>query len=460
MRLAALLALVVLAAPPPAAAAQDLLEIYQLALREAPQLISAQAASKAADARYRQARGQLLPQVSAGASFSKVKSESEFEGASLFPAAGGGSQDPEFRDQQALTLNLSQTLFDWSAWQTMDTAALRAAQAEHQLSATAAQLMVRTARSYFDVLAARAARMAAERQAEVIKKQLDRAKAAYESGLAPITDLQQARSTLDAVRVDAIAAANTLANSRDALLLLTGETPARLADASAPFKVSPPTASSADKWVALALANNPTLAAHKKALAAAQQQISKASGTRLPTLELVGSLGESERIVDFGAGNTRLITETTSIGLQLSLPLFAGGSIAAAVDEATANAMQTRQQLIATRRKIKVDTRTAFRNLQASAMRVHALTQAIESGRTAVAAAKAGMRNGTRNILDVLKAEIALIQRKVDRRKAWYDYIIAGLRLRQLTGQLSIGDLRRINGRLHYTATAPASQRG
>lgn len=461
MKRLSLLAIVLIAAPLPATATQDLLDIYQLAVENAPQLISARAATKATDARYRQARGELLPHISGKASFAKVKAVTQYEGGGGFPIGRGGqSEEPGFQDQQSLTLNVSQTLFDWSAWQAMEAAALRAKEADRKLSAAAADLVLRTAQSYFQVLAARAARRAAERQTEVIRKQLDRARAAYKSGLAPITNLQQARSKLDAVRVDAITAANKLANRLDALYLLAGTRPSDLAGASAPFRVSPPNADDAERWVHMALEHNSKLAAQRKALDAVQEKISQARGARLPTVTLTGSIGESERIVDFGTGNLRRVTETTAVGIEVSMPLFAGGVIAASVDEAKAQAIQVRQELVATRRQIKVDTRTAFRNLQASAERVHALKQAIESGKTAVKAARVGMRQGTRNILDVLEAEVELIQRKVNLRQAWYDYVIAGLRLQKLTGQLTARDVRRVNARLHRSAPGPSRQAG
>lgn len=467
MKRVTVIAIALIAAPLPGLAKQDLLDVYDLAVRNDPQLASARAATTAADARYRQARGQLLPQLSGNASFSKVKQEQRFEGGSGSGAGSGGGltggsnndDNGEFQDQHALTLNLDQTLFDWSAWQGKDAAVIRANRAESQLSSAASDLIVRTARRYFDVLSARAARQAANRQAEVIEKQLDRAKAAYESGLGPITDLQQARSELDSVRADRISAENNLANSRNALSQLTGTQHPELVTASPPFKATPPQAEEADKWVQSALENNPQLAAQRKALAAAREDVSQARGGHFPTVSLTGQYGEDERPAGF-PGFDRTVTDTTSVGIEVSVPIFSGGTTTAAVDEARATAIQTRQDLIQTRRQIKIDTRTAFRDLRATAERVRALDQAIRSGETAVEAAKAGLRNGTRNILDVLEAEIELIQRRVDRKNAWYDYIVAGLRLKQQAGQLTEQDLRQVNTQLNHAPDIEPSSSG
>lgn len=458
--IAAALVLLAVPAPGPAAevqsavAAQDLLDIYRLARQQDPDLASARAAAGAAEARYRQARGRLLPQLSGNASFSKIKQEQTFEGGT--GAGGGGGDDDDFEDQQSLTLDLEQPLFDWSAWQAKDAASARAGQAERELAAAAADLMVRTARAYFDVLAARAAQEAAERRTEVIQRQLERARAAYESGLEPVTDLQQAQSALDSARVDTITADNDLANSYDALSRLTGARHPRLTGAHPPFEAEAPPGGP-DEWVERALAGNPQLAARRRALAAAEEDVSGARGGHFPTVALTGSVGESEQVFSFpGIGNTKAVTDTTSVGIQVSVPIFAGGSTSAAVDEAQFTAAQSHQELIRLHRQTAAETRTAFRDLDAAAARVRALKQAIASGETAAKAARAGLESGTRNILDVLEAEIDLIDRRVDLKRAWYDYAVAGLRLKQTAGDLEVADLERVNARLGDAAAVPA----
>lgn len=434
----------------PAIAAEDLLDIYRQAVHHDPDLASARAGAGAADARYRQARGQLLPQLSGSGSFSKVKQEQSFEGGNPLPGGNEGDpgRDDGFQDQQSLTLDLSQALFDWSAWQARDAAAVRRDQQETHLAFARSDLMLRTASAYFDVLAARSAAAVAERQQAVIERQRDRAQAAFDAGLEPITDLQQAQSQLDSVLVDSISARNALANSRDALGNLTGSSHPALADAATPYRVSVPEGT-ADEWVTRALQGNPEPAERRLALAAAREDIGQARGGHYPTLGLTASLGESERIVDFGAGNTRQVTDTQSVGLELRVPLFAGGATAAAVDEAGFVAAQAEQEWIRTRRQIAADTRGALRNLEAAVARVQALDKAIASASTAVEAARAGQRTGTRNILDVLEAELDHIQRQADRQQAWYDYAVAGLRLKQAAGTLRGADLQRINARLN-----------
>lgn len=455
---AALLSVAVCA---PAQAATDLLEVFEQARGSDPEYLSAVAAIDVADARYRQARAALWPHLSGNASAGKIKQKQTFEGApSGFSFGGGGGGDADFEDTQTLNLQLNQTLFDWTAWQQKDAAAARSAAAKAQWRAAAQDLMVRSAQAYFDVLAGVDALAAARRQKAVIARQLDRADAAFQAGLAPVTNKQEAQSALDAARVDAITARNQLARARAALARITGVAPVDLAVLTEPEAARAPVLD-LDAWLARALATSPAVAAADRAYDAAKQEVAAARGGRFPDIDLVGRVGKSERTVNFpipGVGNTEFnsITETQSIGIELTLPLFLGGATSAAVDEAVALASQAQQDLIAARRRVMFETRAAYDDVQASAARVEALEAAIRSAKTAVAAAKAGLRTGTRNILDVLEAEIELVQRRARYKQAWYDYFTARLRLAQAAGSLAPPDLARVNAQLVERAGPPA----
>lgn len=456
---------VLVLAPFTVSAEQDLLEIYELAVRQDPDLASAQAGAGAADARYRQARGRLLPNLSGTASFSQLKSiDKSDDNTSFFgpPGAGQGGagngnggapadveeEQPEFEDQSALRLSLRQPLFNWSAFQAKDAASARSEGAEADFLAADQSLILRTAQRYFDVLAAHESLAAAKDQLELVNRQLDRANASYESGLAPITDKLEAKSEADRIRVDAIDARNMLKRSRVALSQLIGRTPDQLATISDPIEPEPIT-DDAGKWVNIGVQTSPTVAAANARLKAAQEDINSARGGHYPTLDFVAALGQAEQTFNIGGLGTRTsITETQSYGVELTVPIFAGFTVSAEVDEAQYTAQQARQELIAAQRQVNLDVRTAHGDFEAAGARIEALGAAIRSGEAAAEAAKAGQQTGTRNILDVLQADIDLVQRKLSLKQAWYDYLIAGLRLKQASGVLAAEDLQRVNTRL------------
>lgn len=442
-----LLTLSLLLLPSALIAKEDLMTIYQLAGEGDPDLLSVQAAAGAAEARDRQARGQILPQVSASASFSKARQEQDFDEGALPPGFNNNqsNEDEEFEDNSALRLNIRQPLFNWAAFQGKKATATRMEQAQREVDFRRSELMVETATRYFDVLSRQADVEAAEKRHKTVDLQMKRAQAAYDSGLSPITDLQQAESQLDSVRVDSIVARNARDNNLDLLSRLTGQSHEQLADVKPPYTVDSPETGQAEQWIQKALANNPALKAKQLAVAAARYDVKTRRGNLYPTLDFTASIGETEQPVDFGFGNTQLVTDTTSYGLELNIPIFSGGTASAQIEEARFLSLQTEQDEIRTRRLIETETRTTYRNVLASAARVKALRQAIKSGETSVRAAKAGLETGTRNILDVLDAELVLIQRQSELQKAWYEHAKAGLLLKHIAGELRPADLAQVN---------------
>lgn len=457
-----------LATAGPACGAQNLLDTYDQALRNDTELLTARAEAGAAGARYRQARGELLPQLSASASYSKVRQEQTVEtpdtgdtgptGVDFFANDDEGATTT---DTESYSLDLRQPLFNWTAWQNKDAAAARSRRAGLELSATEQALIVRVAERYFDVLAARDALISAREQRRSIQSQLDRANAAYEAGLDPITDRQEAQSSLDSALVDAIEAENQLAAARDALIGLTGRTPDALSgiadDETLPAVVADEVRDR-ESWLAAARAHAPQVAAARAGWLAAREDIAAQRGGYLPTVDLVGSVGRQEQLFpfSFGGGEATSVDETQSIGVQLEMPLFSGGSTRAAVAEAQYNAEQARLDLIAARRQLLIDVNEAYRNVEASRRRLAALDRAIASGETALEAAQAGYRLGTRTILDVIEAQITLVERRADRKQAWYDHALARLQLRQVAGVLDFDALAQINAHLHG---APVAER-
>src|SRR5699024_4729288 len=122
-----------------------------------------------------------------------------------------------------------------------------------------------------------------------IRQQLDRAEAAFEAGLAPVTDKQEARSSLDAAQVDAIAAKNRLAIAQEALRALTGQAPQPLAVIAVhePTTLGGGEPRSREAWLDLAMGNAPSLHAARAALVAARQQVAAARGQRYPDVAVV-----------------------------------------------------------------------------------------------------------------------------------------------------------------------------
>ena len=76
---------------------------------------------------------------------------------------------------------------------------------------------------------------------------------------------------------------------------------------------------------------------------------------------------------------------------------------------------------------------------------VHALSQAVASGKVALEATQASYEVGTRTSVDLLNSISDLYQRQQQYAQARYDYIINQLTLKQASGTLTYQDLELIN---------------
>jgi outer membrane protein len=449
-------ALSLLAMPGPGYSA-SLLEIYQQALQSDPRIHEAEARRLAALEAEPQARGVLLPQVS----FSGDWSTTDSSGTSIFnsPAGIPTSVDTDSDvDTTRWQFQLTQTLFRWDQIVGMRRADSLVAKAEADREAAQQDLVIRVGQTYFDVLGAedRLTSLHANRQA--IARQLEQAKQRFDVGLIAITDVQESQAAYDQAVADEIGAKRVLATAREFLREITGEYVAGLAAPGDEFPMRAPTPASEKAWVDLALGQNLVLISSRLDEKLARDEISFRRNGHYPTIDLIATTGEfdttAERITDNIVppfDPPRITSDpdsdgsSDSIRVQLTLPLFSGGSTSSRVREAVYLHRAAREQLQRVTRETERQTRDAYLGVLSEMSRVEALEQAVASSRTALEATQAGFDVGTRTIVDVLDSQFALYRSITLFYQARYDYLMNVLRLKQAAGNLQIQDLENID---------------
>jgi outer membrane protein len=159
----------------------------------------------------------------------------------------------------------------------------------------------------------------------------------------------------------------------------------------------------------------------------------------------VGSYSKNTGCAFTSCGDTR----STSVGLQLNLPLFQGGATQSKWREADANREKAKQDLENARRNVAVQTRQAYLGVATGIAQVQALQQALKSSESLLAASKLGQEVGVRTSLDVLNAQQQMYATRRDLYQAQYNYLVSNLRLKAATGNLQEADLERVNQALH-----------
>lgn len=436
------------------AGAESLLEVYQRALQSDPLIREAEANRRATEEAVPQARGLLLPQLSASAS----ESRGTAEGASAFqqvtPDGETITVTSDFEDESIETtqwqIELRQTVFRWDQFVGLQQAGKRVARAEADFEAAQQDLIIRVANRYFEVLAAEDTLEAAQASKRAIDRQLEQAKQRFEVGLIAITDVQEAQAAYDQAIAEEIAAKRQLARAREFLREITGEYLENLETPGEELTLESPDPASENQWVETALDQNLALVAARLNAEIASKEIDARRSDHYPTLDLVATRSdfdrEFERSNEGGPFNDVFNNQTSdSIALEFRIPLFSGGRTSAEVREAVHLHRAAREQLQRVARETEREARDAYLGVVAEISRVKALRQALSSAQTALEATEAGFEVGTRTTVDVLNAQQQLLSAATNYRRARYDYLLNVLRLKQAAGILRIQDLEEVD---------------
>jgi outer membrane protein len=422
------------------AQAADLIQVYQQALANDATYASARAAAAAGRERITQGRSGLLPTV--GISGDITKSNNDFTAWNDNPAFGGGTN---LRSNQ-IQVTLQQPLFHWDRWETYQQSKLQQAISEAQFAQAQQDLITRVAQAYFDVLAAQDTLESTRAQKVAVTEQLASAKRNFEVGTQTITDTHEAQAAYDLVVSQEIAAVNDLETKKTALQAIIGTPPAALATLRTGVNLTAPQPINVDQWVSAAENQNYAVTVAQLQLESAKRDISKNRAGHYPTLDLVAS--SLHRDVNGQLTGTSGKSNSNSIGIQYSIPLFSGFAVTSKVRESIALEDKARNDLEANRRNAALVARQSFLGVNSGLAQVKALEAAEVSSNSALESNKLGYQVGVRINIDVLNAQRQLYQTRTDLARARYNTILAGLKLKAAAGSLREEDLQPINALL------------
>ena len=418
--------------------AYSLMEIYSRAKQHDADILIAESRFNAEAQARPIARANVLPQASLRANTTDVSQETD---GSTFGVAG---TDVDFNDH-GYTLSISQSLYNHDHYVQLRQAKDSVAKAHIDLNASHQELMRRTAEAYFNVLAEQDNLIFRQSEIEAIARQLEQAQKRFEVGLIAITDVKEAQASYDLAVASEIEAENTLEISKDSLEVIIAERIENLNSLSEQMQLISPEPNDVQEWINKALKENLTLLSSDYTTKIAQKEIKLQQAQHLPTLDIVASHNDT----DTGGISGSRQSEDTRIGLELNVPLLAGGRTHYRTKEARFNAELAENQHEKVRRETIKNTRNAYLNVIAGISRVQALSKALESTEAAARSAEAGFQVGTRTSVDVLLALQETFRAKRDYSRARYDYILSTLSLKQAAGTLSVDDLLQIDGWLN-----------
>ncbi len=340
-----------------------------------------------------------------------------------------------FTTPRAVGVNGTQTLFNGQQ------TANKVRKAESQVSAARETLrmmeesvLLSAASAYMDVSRDTANLEVQQNNIKVLQRTLKDTRNRFAAGQVTATDVAQAEAQLAAGEASLHGAESTLMTTRANYRRIIGIDPANLAPASPVDRLAPTTLNAA---ITVGTAENPAVTAALYGVDVAQLQVKIAEGALWPTLAFQG--GVQQQVF------SNILTPNLVLGtamLNLSIPIYQGGAEYSAIRLNKETVGQERLNVDQVRDQTQANVVQAWGQLQAAKAQVEAAIRQNDASERALNGVRNEAQAGQRTTLDVLNAEQALVNARVNLIVAQHDRVVASYSLVSAVGRLSAHELR------------------
>ncbi len=336
---------------------------------------------------------------------------------------------------RSAALSLSWLLFDFGARDAAVASArqlLRAASATYDASVHS--VFLDAVNNYYQTQAARAAVAATLDAERASRESLTAAELRYQVGVATPADRLQAHTALSQATLTRLRAEGAARNAYGRLAQVMGFDPDQPLLLEEAPSAMPATLSmdAFDRDVAILIAEarqqRPDLQAAEASVQAAESGIAYARAAGLPKLSLSG--GPSWQSVG------GLSTPGNSLGLTLDIPIFSGFNHTYNIRAAQARRESQAARRDSLRQLVAVEVWEAYQNLQTAGQTVRTSADLLRSAEQSERVALGRYKAGVGNILDVLNAQSALANARLQRIQALLDWQVSRATLAKAVGTL------------------------
>lgn len=404
-------------------------EALVMAAERDPALAAARAAYDAEAELGEQERSQLRPTLGLTGEGYYNDSDSTF---------AFGSAKESYRSWSAY-LRARQPLLrmDWSA--RGDRADARDQLAKEGLADRERTFVARVSQRYIDTLLAEDEIDQAESEASAVRESLSDTRKRFEVELVPGTDLKEAQARDDLAQAQLVSARASVEQARDALEEVTGYDRSRLPRLREELEFPPLDPVDIESWLKIAAENSTATRDAQLRVKLATTDLASRRADAWPTIDAVAQAGRADSL-DYTLGQRQ---DDLRVGLELNLPIYAGGYNSSRVREAEARLKESQKEFERASLETEREVRSRFRATQTARARTAAYSRALDSAVLAEAAARAGYDAGTRTITDVLDAKSRVVQARRTRNAARYDLLTQSLLLYAASGTLDVPKVAR-----------------
>ncbi|MGF1625799.1 MAG: TolC family outer membrane protein [Alphaproteobacteria bacterium] len=305
-------------------------------------------------------------------------------------------------------------------------------QARAQLFSTEQTVLLDAATAFANVVRDTAVLQLNRNNERVLGEQLSATQDRFEVGELTRTDVAQAEARLAEAVANRIQAEGLLTTSIANYEQVIGPLPVELVRPRA-LSGLPATREEA---IAIALGNNPDVAAALFALRAAEDAVDEQISVLLPTLSLQGEFSYG-----YESSQPNLETRRGTILAQLSVPLYQSGAEYAALRAARETLSQRQSELDQAKRLVTEAVNAAWDQLKTAQASIVSFRAQVRAQEIALEGTRQESTVGTRTVLDVLDAEQELFNAQVAVERSQRDEVVATYTLARAIGGLTAQQL-------------------
>ena len=387
-------------------------QAHQLALKNHPQIAAANYRMLAAQEVTKESRAEFFPQANLfGTAVGADSGDTRIE--------AGGLNNPSIMDRAAGGLGVSQLITDFGRTANLTASSKLRAQAESQnANTTREQVLLSVDVDYFSALEAQAVMNVARQTLDTRQLLVDQVVVLASNKLKSDLDVSFARVALEEGQLLLQKAQNNLDASLASLSTALGFREFHR------FNLVEQTSSPAidtndvSTLIDSALQNRPEILALTDEREAASRFACAQRDARLPAVSAVGAAGASP------VHDGRLPDNYAAAGVQISVPLFAGGLYLARQHEAELRASGDAELLRALEDNVIRDVRIAWLNLNDARERLKTTDQLVSHAQEAFDLAQARYKAGSSSIVELSQAQLELTSAQIAQTSARYDVLI------------------------------------
>jgi outer membrane protein len=329
-------------------------------------------------------------------------------------------------------LNVSQTLFDGGRTENSvrqaESSVLSARAGLRQVEQT---ILQSAATAYMNVSRDTAILGLRKSNVNVLEEQLRLTKDRFDVGEVTRTDVAQSEASLAQARSDMFAAQATLKISVANYRQIIGVAPKHLEPGHGVEKLLP---KSTDGAIAIALLESPSVISAEHQVDASALAVKVAESALSPTVSVGVQVGPSwDSFLGF-PGSRQFAAQATG---QLNVPLYQGGSEYASIRQAKESLGQARLNADLQRETARANVVTNFAQLETAKASIVSNQAAVKAAEIALQGVREEAKVGQRTTLDVLNAQLALLNARVALVISQRDRIVASYGALASIGRLS-----------------------